>query len=343
MTACRTRRFRTVAAAIAAGVAAAGTAAAQDVSLNFENLSSMEEPLAAEFGDMTFVLSGLLDTRAALVANDEESSDAGLIGNFQVDALAQLPNRWRLGLVYFGQLETDGTPGSEADDEYTDNAALSVGGVWGTVLAGDISGVVREQTRRLRGAGNSSLAFDDMLGERAERGGGYLGRFGPWVLGAVADEDSGFELGAMFQRPIDDKDYRWTARVAEGVYTAADGRRFDSRLVAGVGELVYGSTLYDVGVGYERFESRGPDVDRWYVSSGVRRKIAMLSLSIEGHYGRIEDDEEISASIGIQYDIARGLSVNLGLNVSEASVAAGGGSFLDADESNVIVSLRYSF
>ena len=292
---------------------------------------------------MTFVLSGLLDTRMALAAEGDDSGDAGLIGNFQVDALAQLPNRWRLGLVYFGQLETDGTPGSERDDEYTDNVALSIGGVWGTVLAGNVSGVVREQTRRLRGAGNSSLAFDDMLGERGDRGGGYLGRFGPWVIGAVADEDSGFDLGAMFQRPIGNKDYRWTARVAEGVYTAADGRRFDSRLVAGVGELVYGSTSYDAGAGYERFASRDQDVDRWYVSAGARRKTGMLSLSIEGHYGRIEDDEEISASIGVQFDIARGLSANLGLSVSEARVNAGGGSFLDTDESNVIVSLRYSF
>ena len=343
MTVSRARRLRAVAAAIAAAVACVDPVSAQDVSLNFERLSSLEEPLAAEFGDMTFVLSGLLDTRMALVAEDDDSGDAGLIGNFQVDALAQLPNRWRLGLVYFGQLETEGTPGSERDDEYTDNAALSIGGVWGTVLAGNVSGVVREQTRRLRGAGNSSLAFDDMLGERGDRGGGYLGRFGPWVIGAVADEDSGFDLGAMFQRPIGNKDYRWTARVAEGVYTAADGRRFDSRLVAGVGELVYGSTSYDVGAGYERFASRDPDVDRWYVSAGARRKTGMLSLSIEGHYGRIEDDEEISASIGIQLDIARGLSANLGLGVSEARVNAGGGSFLDTDESNLIVSLRYSF
>ena len=140
MTVCRIRRFPAVAAAIAAGVASVNPATAQNVSLNFENLSSMEEPLAAEFGDMTFVLSGLLDTRLALVAEDEDSSDGGLIGNFQVDALAQLPNRWRLGLVYFGQVETDGTPGSERDDEYTDNAALSIGGVWGTGLAGNVSG-----------------------------------------------------------------------------------------------------------------------------------------------------------------------------------------------------------
>ena len=343
MTVSRARRLRAVAAAVAAAVASVGPVSAQDVSLNFERLSSLEEPLAAEFGDMTFVLSGLLDARMALVAEDDDSDDAGLIGNFQVDALAQLPNRWRLGLGYFGQLETDGTPGSERDDEYTDNAALSIGGVWGTVLAGNVSGVVRERTRRLRGAGNSSLAFDDMLGERGDLGGGYLGRFGPWVIGAVADEDSGFDLGATFQRPIDNKDYRWTARIAEGVYAAADGRRFDSRLVAAVGELTYGSTSFDVGVGYERFASPDPDVERWFVSSGARRKTGMLSMSIEGHYGRIEDDEEISVSIGIQLDIARGLSANLGLSVSEARVNAGGGSFLDTDESNLIVSLRYSF
>ena len=53
-----------VAAVIAAITATANFAAAQDVSLNYERLSSMEEPLAIEAGGVTFVLTGLLDAPA---------------------------------------------------------------------------------------------------------------------------------------------------------------------------------------------------------------------------------------------------------------------------------------
>ena len=71
---------------VAAGVAIAGGAAAQDVSLNYERLSSMEEPLAAEIGGVTFVLKGLVD--AALIHDAEDGdTDPGLTGNFQAGAL----------------------------------------------------------------------------------------------------------------------------------------------------------------------------------------------------------------------------------------------------------------
>ncbi|MCY4590512.1 MAG: hypothetical protein OXE86_08120 [Alphaproteobacteria bacterium] len=42
------------------------------------------------------------------------------------------------------------------------------------------------------------------------------------------------------------------------------------------------------GVGYEPFASNGPDANRRFVSAGERRKVGVLSLSLEGHFGRIE-------------------------------------------------------
>ena len=104
---------------------------------------------------------------------------------------------------------------------------------------------------------------------------------------------------------------RLTARFAKGAYTSADRRRFDTRAAGGVGELIYGSSAYDVGVVYERLSSGGLDMDRWYVSAGARTKTGVLSLSVEGHYGQIEGQDEVSAALGVQYDLARGLSVNL--------------------------------
>ena len=344
MTPCKALRLPVLGVVVATAMAATHPATAQNISLNYESLSSLEEPIATEIGDVTFLLTGLVDTSLTHDTEDDDPTGADLIGNFQLRALTQLSNRWRVGLTYFGQYATDDVPGSGPDDTYTDNAALSVGGVWGTVLGGDVSGVVREQTRRLRGAGNASLAFDDVLGVLEDRGGGYVGRFGPWVVGTVADGDGNFDLGAMFQRPAGNKDYRLTLRATEGVYTAADGSGlFDTRAGGVVGELIHGSMSFDAGAGYERLSSNGPDADRWYVSSGVRTKTGVVSLSLEGHFGRIEVEDEVSAAFGLQYDVARGLSANLGLNYAKARVMLDGARFVDTRDSMAVLSLRYSF
>ena len=344
MTPCKALRLSLLGVVVITAMAVTRPTAAQDISLNYESLSSLEEPLATEIGDVTFSLTGLVDTSLTRDTEDDDAGGADLLGNFQLGALTQLSNRWRVGLTYFGQYATDDAPGSGSDDTYTDNAALSVGGVWGTVLGGDVSGVVREQTRRLRGAGNAALAFDDVLGALEDRGGGYVGRFGPWVVGTVADGDGSFDLGATFQRPAGNKDYRLTLRATDGVYTAADGSgRFDTRAGGVVGEIIYGSMSFDAGAGYERLSSNGRDADRWYVSSGVRTKTGVVSLSVEGHLGRIEGEDEVSAAFGLQYDVARGLSANLGLNYAKASVMLDGARFVDTRDSMAVLSLRYSF
>ena len=324
-------------------MAAGGSVCAQPLSLNYESLSSMEEPLALDVGDVTFILTGLVDGRWTVDTEGSNDTDTGFIGNFQLNALTQLANRWRVDLSYFGQHASDPTTVFGTGDDYTDNVALSVGSYWGTVSGGNVSGLVREMTRRLRGAGNAALAFDDFLGALEESSGGYSGRFGPWVVAAAIDEDGDVELGATFQRPAGTRDWRATLRAAEGVFTPAGGPRFDTRGFGVVGEVIYGSTTVDAGAGYEHFSSTGPDADRWFLSSGVRWKTGALTLSAEGQIGRIEGKDEASAAAGAQYDIARGLSANLGLNHAKAQVTLDGAPFLDIEETKTVLSLRYSF
>ncbi len=343
MTAYRARRGLLPAAIAAAWLAAAGPASAQSVSLNYESLSSMEEPLAFEIGDVTFVLTGLLDARWTVDTEGGDDTDTGYIGNFQVSAGTQLPNRWRVNLSYFGQEASDPTTVFGAGDDYTDNAALSVGSYWGTLLGGNVSGAVRDRTRRLRGAGNAALAFDDFLGALEDWSGAYTGRFGPWVVGAVVDEDGDLDLGATFQRPAGTRDWRLTLRAAEGVYAPVGGRRFDTRGLGIVGEVIYGSTTVDAGAGYEHFSSKGPDAERWYAASGIRAKTGALTLSLEGQIGRIEGKDEASAALGAQYDFARGLSANLGVNHAKARISLDGARFLNVEETKTVLSLRYSF
>lgn len=293
---------------------------------------------------MTFVLTGLLDAPATVELRDDNDTDTGFIGNFQVAARTQLPNRWRVGLSYFGQYATDPTALLRQDDGYTDNAAVSVGGAWGTVFGGNASGVVREQTRRARGVGNASLALDGVLGERKDWGGGYTGRFGPWVVGAAVHEGGGLDLGATFQQPTGNIDYRFTTWYTRITYSPVEGsKEFDTSAVGAVGAFIYGSTRFDAGIGYQRISSNGSAADRWYVSSGVRTKAGVLSLSLEGHYGRIESTEEISATLGVQYDLARGLSVNAGVNYADADATFDGVTLVQVDEIKLVLSLRYSF
>ena len=344
MTPYNTIRPFAFAAVIATGIATVGTPAAQEFSLNYERLSSLEEPLAAEIGAVTLVLNGVLDSSLTYDAEDDDSGVAGFVGNAQVAALVQLPNRWRVGLSYFGQYAASDIFDADGEDDYTDNAGLSVGSVWGTPMVGNVSGVVREQTRRLRGAGNAVLAFDDFLGGLGERSAGYVGRFGPWVVASVVDEEGNVDLGAMSQRPRGTMDCRLTLRANTGNYAAAgNSRLFDTAAVGAVGELIYGSTLFDAGIGHERFTWEGSDAGRWYVSAGVRTKVGALSLSLEGHFGQVEDSDEVSVAFGAQYDVARGLSANLGVNHAMAEAVAEGTRLVDTEETRTALSLRYSF
>ncbi|MDE0524614.1 MAG: hypothetical protein OXH79_21960 [Boseongicola sp.] len=327
-------------------LAGAGPAVAQSGLPNLDRVSPIEEAIAMEVGDVTLTLAGAIEARYTTGSDDDEDNGPGLIGSLETIAMTQLPNRWRVELSYSGQLVSDESLSSVEDESYTDDAVLSVGGVWGTVLLGNVSDTVRDQTRRRRGFGSAVLAFDDFHGELSDRSAGYAGRVGPFVASGVVDDDSNIDLGLTFQRPIGNgsKDYRFTFRAGQGAYEAADETLlFTSQGYSVVGEVVYGSTLLDVGFGQESYSSSAVDATRWYISSGIRRKITVWGLSLEGHYGQIEGQEEVSAALGIQYDLARGLSANFGLNYEDAQVALGDVEFLDSSDTKAVFSLTYRF
>lgn len=315
------------------------------VDLNYESLSSLEQPLAFDYNDITFNLTGLTD--AAFNYNDDDS-DSLLLGNFQLTAETQLANSWTLGAAYFGEY-------SDSDDnEYVDNAALFLGGIWGTGSVGNVTGLVREQTRRIRGVGNATLSLDDQLGQLSDVGFAYTGRFGPTRLLATLDDEDGFELGGVYQRPIGNKDYRLSFRYRDAQFTPDNELAiFDSQSIGLVAELTYGSTVYDVGVGFEELSLADISVnqlgfadmkaDRQYLSFGAARKIGAFTFSGEAHAGDIDGQNERSYALGMKYDIARGMSLNFGINHSDAEINLGGISILSDDETQGTVSFRYSF
>ena len=102
-------------------------ASAEELSLNYERLSLIEEPIAMAVGGVTLLLHGVLDLPEVGSGDDRDTDEAGLIGNVEVTALAQLPNRWRVELGYFGQRATDAglVPGSP--DRTIDHGVLARG------------------------------------------------------------------------------------------------------------------------------------------------------------------------------------------------------------------------
>lgn len=332
-------------------LACATHAQAQNISINYDRLSSLEEPLATNVGAVTFSVTGLLDAAFDnnLSSGATNRSDAAFVGNFEAAATTQLSNRWNVQIRYFGQYQTDMTNvlvvgNAPSDEEYLDNVAGVISGAWGSLIGGNTTNLVREETRRLRGVGNGALAFDNSLGQMGNWGGGYVGQFGPARLSFIMDGEGDFDIGASWSRPLGTRDWRFALRYSSGDLTALDGvTEFSSDGAIGVAEFIYGSGLYDFSVGYERLSSNTIDIDRWYMSAGARYKYGAWTASIEGHYGEAAGDSEVSAALGIQFDIARGLSANLGINHADAQLEEQQVVILSQDLTQALLSLRYSF
>ena len=144
----------------------------------------------------------MMEAQYTTGSDDEDSGGAGLISSLEATAMTQLPNRWSVRPGLSGQCVTDKSLGAGQDGKFSDDVFLSVSGIWGELLLGNVSDTVRDQTRRQQGFGNASLTFDDFHGEPTERSAGHVGRFGPQVASGVVDDDSNIELGLSFQRPI---------------------------------------------------------------------------------------------------------------------------------------------
>ena len=334
-----------LAAALAAALCPTAGAAERTsgVSLH-ERLSTLEEPLAIEVGDLTFLATGAFDTPYTLeLDGDSPYVGTGTFAEATVSARTQLANRWRVGVTWLARY-ADNAPDVEGPQgEYEDHLAMSVGGSWGLLHFGDVSRVIYQQTRRQYGAGYARLRLDDAFGKLDDLGAAYQVRLGPWLVGAATDEASNVDVGATFQRPSGVRDYRLTARYSDSVCRSPVGVLMDSKALSGVGEFIYGSTLVDFGAGVEQLSAPGANADRWYVSSGVRHKTGVLTWSIEGHAGRIASNPEKSVALGLQYDIARGLAVNFGINYAESSAIVGDAELVDIDGTQGVVSLRYGF
>ena len=318
----------------------ASSAHAEGFSLNYASLSTLEEPLAVRSGPTTVVVNGVVDGGARINFDTSGFVDpvpTGVVANGQATIETELGNRWTVGGSYFGQYDTFA-------HTYRANSAAFIRTSWGTLIGGNVGGVLREDTRRRRGFGNAVLAYDDFLGQMGRWGGLYRVTTGPFLSGIMIDQNQNVEVGTVYQRPYGSHDVRWSVRGRYGRMRNPNGtRRFSTTGGIAMADLTYGSSIYDLGLGYERLAGQGLTLDRWFASAGARTKIHGFTMSLEGHVGTIDGSPEYAASAGLGYAIARGLSTNLGVNYREANVVRNGINVLVGKDQSAAFSMRYSY
>ena len=306
---------------------------AQGLDLNSDNYSFLEEPIAFEVGNATVFLNSLIDLSSEK-DTDLDESDSDVLGAFQLTAEQQLANALTIGATYFGEYD---------NENYEDEAAIYVRGIWGGLTYGDVVSLTRNTTKRMDGTGNADLTLDDFYASLNGQGIAYFGRYSAYTVTTTFDEDSNFDLGATFERPIGNKDYRFTLRYLDSEYTAPSGTLFNTTGGAFVTELIYGSLLSDISIGFENLESSSNSLRRNYISAGLLYKKNRWSFSLEGHVGEIEEQDENGYALGIRYDIARGLSANFGYNKIDSDITTADGQLFLDNTNKYIFSLRYQF
>ncbi|MEM7196193.1 MAG: porin [Pseudomonadota bacterium] len=306
--------------------------AQQGIRLSTDNLSFVEEPIAFEAGGFTILVNGLIDLSNTRDLDSDED-DGVLAGVLQLSAEKQLQNALTVGATYRG----------EENDGYDDQFAVYGRGVWGRVALGDVTEQTEILTERMDGVGNADMNLDNFYGDLEDTGLSYSGRFSAYTAVVSVDEDSNFDLGLVFERPLGNKDYRFAGRFINSEFVASDGTVLDSNgLQFGV-ELIYSSVLMDAGVGFEQLKASGVRIDRRYLAAGLSYKKHRWSFSLEGLVGDVDGEDESAYSVGARYDIARGLSVNLGLNHVDSAATIDGIQLRSDDTNEFVVSLRYEF
>lgn len=309
---------------------------AQAQMIGYDNMSFVEEPVAIDLGaGITADVSGLVDQSAEFDFEDDRDS-YNTRANALVRAQTELPINWTVIAQYFASYDR------LADEEYTDEVAVSISDEWGTISGGNVTRAVFEEVRRHRGIGNAAIELDDFYGGLDEFGAFYSVRHNAHTFAITADQEGRAEASLAFSRPVGQSIYWAGIRARKGNLSedhdedglfATDGDTYGATLVA---SYVYTSWLIDAQIAYENIdEENGEEMDRIFGSIGTRYKTGALTLSAEGHLGDMDGLSEESSAIGARYDLARGLSLNGGYNYTDIE---------DTPESHTAtVSVRYEY
>ena len=310
------------------------------IGLNYDQLSFVEEPIASHNGDTTVELLGLVDLAGDFSDDAEESSI--VTSALELGLEKQLVNSKTLGARFFADYQSD------LYDAFEANASAYYAGVWGEISVGGVAETINQLTDRNTAVGKSKLAFNGLSGDLPDLGIAYRGRIGPSQYAVGVDQDGKLSLGGVFQRPIEDKDYRFAINLVNGEFASEEDNPevnflFETTHVNFISELTYGSSIIDFGFGIESFDSDERSFDRNYLTAGLSHKFGRLALSAQFLKGDVDGFDQSAYALGAQYDIARGMAFNVAINQSSSDLDKSDLSIQSVEKTEQMLSLSYRF
>jgi len=285
----------------------------QGLPLNYDGISFVEEPIAVPIGPGTVNINTRLEQVAEYdFSEDEDEYNTGVTVNTSYEM--QLPNDWQVGVQYFS--EYDRLAVNDERDEYQDDLSFFVRDYWGTVAVGNVTGMVHTQARRSLGYGTAVLENDNFIGELDETGAYYSVRSNAYRLLATADQEGRAEAGLLYEQPVGKSVYFGSLRFRKGDtgenYIDEQNDTYGGALV---GKYTYASFQANAQLGYETLEEQNDASDDHYFSSvGLIYKYGSYCVSAEGGLGSYDKQDRRAFALGGRVDIARGLSLNMGIN-----------------------------
>lgn len=282
-----------------------------------DSLSFFEKPLSFRAGN------GIAETNALFELGYRSDNDgAAKYDTQQVGARfsyqTQLSNDWDLNIEYLADYET------ERSESYQDLFRASLKDEWGELQVGDISTTIFERTNRMTAIGLLGIDNDNFTLPLRNYGVFYQWSTpaSRWMI--AADSDANVELGLSYYQPIGGFEYTFSARANNTENDEGDAQGVGkSEALALVAQVERGRWAADMQYLREElsllFDEQTFNLQA--LSGGLHYRFNRWRWSLTGINRENElNDEERVVSLGLRYDIARGLSLNAGASTRNSKL-----------------------
>lgn len=301
--------------------------------INSESVTFFEKPIALDIDYGVIELNNSVEIGYQSDNNNTAKYDFNEIAT-HLAFYSQLENDWDITLEYLGNYA------NERADSYQDLLRLGVRDQWGEIQVGNVAAIIYERTNRQRAFG--------LLGADNDEFSLPLNRYGlfyqwstpasGWML--AIDKDANVEVGTSHYLPKNGVEYTLSARANYVRNDEGDPQGIsESTALALVAQVERGRWTADTQFMQEKLAAlaNSEKFTLNTVSAGLHYRFNQWQWSLTGVTRENElNDKERILSLGLGYDIARGLSLNAGTNMSSSAL------FPERFRSHAL-SLKYEF
>jgi len=317
----RFRKFILFAQALCLGLLLSASIFAQSPSNNFsfnaESVTYFTKPLAYEYQGGVIEIDNAIAAGYRSELNGDSTYDQYQLAS-RLRYLTQLDNDWDVSFSYLGSYD------NERFNSYQDIVRVAVKDQWGEVILGNISAVVFERTNRQQATGLFGINDDSFTLPLKRTGLFYQWQTPQLQLMFAVDREANIELGASYYAIIQGNEMTLSARLNNIENTIADAQGVgESQAIALVAQIQRGRWIADAQFQHEKlaFLANQNDFELNSVSAGLHYSFNRWQWSLSGISKDNElDDTERTIALGIRYDIARGLTLNLGKSVNNSKL-----------------------